>query len=323
MRLEISSVPKAAAPICTELLVDTPAAIVTNKYMLAIPLIVFDSEPLVERPEKPPYDSETVTPVALALVARFDNATRTMNVKPPIYVPFPVVYVILVIDKAACALIATFKLNPVESPFNARLEIASVPVHVALIVTGSWFDALAPTVIKKSMEPVPPAEIVIEADAFADRLEYPPYASTAVILLAAVPPVFENPMRTTKVMPPTYVPLPVRHAIAELIAIADRVWIATFKLFEPELPFNARIEIASVPLQVERMSTELLAIGTVVTVIRKSIMPVPLAIIVIVFEAFADKLEYDAKFRLAVMLFAVVPPVFENATRITKVMPPT
>jgi len=59
----------------------------------------------------------------------------------------------------------------VESPFKARLEIASVPVHVALIVTDGWLVAPPATVIKKSMFPVPPAETEIEAVVLALRLE--------------------------------------------------------------------------------------------------------------------------------------------------------
>jgi len=173
------------------------------------------------------------------------------------------------------------------------------------------------------MKPVLFADIVIEADVFADKLEYPPYAREAVMPLAAVPPVFEKLMRSTKVVPPTYVPFPVLYTIAELIPRLDRVWIATFKLFEPELPLKSRPEIASVPFQVERMSTELLAIGTVSTVIRRSMKPVPPTLKDIVFDAFADKLGYVEKFGLAVMLLAVVPPVFDNATRMTKVIPPT
>jgi hypothetical protein len=105
--------------------------------------------------------------------------------------------------------------------------------------------------------------------------------------------------------------------------MVDRVWIATATLFVPELPFIERTEIASVPLHVDRITTELFAIGVVATVIKRSIKLVPPALIVIVFDAFDDKLGYPPKVGVAVILLAVVPPVFEKATRITNVIPPT
>lgn len=57
--------------------------------------------------------------------------------------------------------------------------------------------------MRKSMKPVPDAEIVIDAETFAERPEYPPYDKVELMLCAEVPPVFAKETRMMKLIPPT------------------------------------------------------------------------------------------------------------------------
>ncbi len=57
-------------------------------------------------------------------------------------------------------------------PDNGRADIASVPTHVALMVTGDVVAILL-TETRKLMTPVPPTAILIGFDEFADKWEYP------------------------------------------------------------------------------------------------------------------------------------------------------
>ncbi len=60
------------------------------------------------------------------------------------------------------------KVSAGVSPLSARPEMASVPAHVAVIVTADVV-ALVDTVTKKSIVVEPPVLIVREADALADK----------------------------------------------------------------------------------------------------------------------------------------------------------
>nr|MDO8088257.1 hypothetical protein [Candidatus Sigynarchaeum springense] len=62
--------------------------------------------------------------------------TRTVNDIPPTYVPVPFVYWICVIVTNAWDWMFTRRTLPPAFPPSDRLDMASVPVHVALIVTA-------------------------------------------------------------------------------------------------------------------------------------------------------------------------------------------
>ena len=108
----------------------------------------------------------------------------------------------------ACALISITRLL-VNGP-NARPEISSVPVTVAVIVTDGWLAAPAAIVTSKSMSPVP--LIVFDADVFAEMPVAPPNDKGAVTASAFADAAgLDNDTRTVNVVPATYVPLPVVH----------------------------------------------------------------------------------------------------------------
>jgi hypothetical protein len=74
VRPVISSLPDAVAVIQTSWLA-APASIVTRKSMYPVPLIVFDADTFVERPEAPPKLNDAVTESAFADVTGFDMLT--------------------------------------------------------------------------------------------------------------------------------------------------------------------------------------------------------------------------------------------------------
>jgi len=176
--------------------------------MYPAPLIVFDADPFAVTPATSPANA-AVTESAFADVAGLFNATRTTNVFPATYVPLPVWYAgAPVIVNDACALIAITRLL-VKGP-NARPEISSVPVTVAVIVTAGWLAAPAAIVTSKSMYPVP--LIVFDADVFAEMPVAPPNDKGAVTASAFADVAgLDNDTRTINVVPATYVPLPVVH----------------------------------------------------------------------------------------------------------------
>jgi hypothetical protein len=88
------------------------------------------------------------------------------------------------------------------SPLSARLEIASVPVHVAVIVTAAAV-ALARMGILKTCVFVPPATTSTAAG-FAVRVK-PVYAPSSIVAstVALVPPVLLKVTVSDMVSPPT------------------------------------------------------------------------------------------------------------------------
>ncbi len=140
----------------------------------------------------------------------FENRTRMTNVMPPTYVPDPVLYSTSGIVTLACAWIATTRKFEPEVPLNARFEIASVAFHFAVIFADAWVGASASNVIKKLMEPVPPAVIEIELDELyvyfelIPPIEIPPRLLSGIYKpFAVVPPVLEKAIRMMNVIPPT------------------------------------------------------------------------------------------------------------------------
>ena len=199
-RLVISSVPDTVVVIVTVGWLAAPASIVIKKLIYAVPLTVFDADEFAEMPVAPPNDKGAVTASAFADVDGLLNDTRTTNVVPAIYVPFPLKAVILVITNVACALIAMIRLL-VAGP-NDRPEYSSVPVTVVVIVTVGWLAATASIVTRKSIYPVP--LIVFDAEMFAEIPDAPPNVSGPVTVSAfAYVAGLLNETRTTTVVPAT------------------------------------------------------------------------------------------------------------------------
>jgi len=108
--------------------------IVIMKSMYPVPRIVLDADEFAVTPATSPLNV-AVTVCAFAFVTGlFVNETRTTKVVPATYVPLPLCKVKLVIDNAACALIAINRLLVIGP--NGRIVISSVPVTVAVIVTA-------------------------------------------------------------------------------------------------------------------------------------------------------------------------------------------
>jgi hypothetical protein len=148
-RDEISSVPVTLAVI-DSVWVATLGAIVIKKLMYPVPRIVNDADAFAVTPATSP-PNVAVTPNARAFVAGvLVSGTRRTNVIPATYVLLPVWYVgAPEIANAACALIVT--LNAVLGPaLNARPEISSVPITLA-VIDNVWLVTLVPIVIKKLM----------------------------------------------------------------------------------------------------------------------------------------------------------------------------
>src|SRR5271157_6177340 len=239
----IPSLPATLAVI-DNVWVVTLVAIVIKKSMYPVPMIVFDAELLAVTPDTKPLNA-AVTVRALAFVdGLFDNGTRTTTCIPATYVPFPAWYAgAPVIVNAACALMVT--LNPALGPaLNARPVISSVPNTLATIDIV-WLVTPVPIVIKKSRYPVP--RIVVDADAFAVTPDTKPLSVAFTnFALAFVAGLFVSGTRKTNVMPATYVPFPVWHVGAPLIASAAcALMVSLNAALGPAL--NARPEISSVP----------------------------------------------------------------------------
>jgi hypothetical protein len=194
-------------------------------------------------------------------------------------VPLPLVYVRPVIPNDACALkvMAGALLGPA---LNARAVISSLPDTVAVIVKVLPF-APAAIVIKKSMCPVP--LIVFDADAFAVTPDARPLNDAVTVSAIADAAGLLNATRTTKVMPATYVPLPLVY-VKLVIANAACALIAITKLLvsgPSDLP-----DISSVPDTVVVIVTVGWLGAPAVIVIKKSITIVPLTVFDA--EAFAE-----------------------------------
>src|SRR5271157_1719112 len=99
--------------------------------------------------------------------------------------------------------------------------------------------------------------------------------------------------------------------------------MAMENIWAPELPIRKRPEIASIPFHVAlKVTVCIVALSANLT--RKSINPEPPAVIDMIFDAFFKATSGCVpKLGKAVIPFADVPPVFENDTRITTVIPPT
>ncbi|MEX2681694.1 MAG: hypothetical protein Q6373_008840, partial [Candidatus Sigynarchaeota archaeon] len=108
---------------------------------------------------------------------------------PPTYVPVPFVYWICVMVTIACAWMFTARLF--GPPLIDRDEIASVPVHVAAIVTADVV-ALAKMGTLNTCVFVLPA-FTVTAAGFADKSK-PVYAPSSIVAstVADVPPVLLN-----------------------------------------------------------------------------------------------------------------------------------
>src|SRR5271157_2412991 len=265
----------------------------------------------------PPNDNGAVTVNAFAETDGLFKDTRTANVIPATYVPLPLWYVTLVIDNAACALIAITKLL-VSGP-NARFEISSNPFTVVVIVTVGWLGALVWSVIKKSMVAVPLTVLI--ADPFDEMPDAPPndngawtpsaFADVAGLLIAT---------RTTNVCPATYVPLPLKYVILVIAnAACALVAMTSVSVNGP----NARPEYSSVPDTVVVIVTDGWLGAPVVSVIRKSMVTDPL--IDLVADALAEMPDAPPKDNGAVTAnaFAFVAGLFVNATRTTNCCPAT
>ena len=285
--------------------------------MYPAPLIVFDADAFVDRPEAPPKSNAAVTESAFADVAVLFNDTRTTNVVPATYVPLPVRYAgAPVIVSNACALMVITRLL-VSGP-NARPEISSVPVTFVVIVTEGWLAAPAPIVTRKSMTTTPLT--VFDADAFAKMLLAPPNDKGAVTVSAFADAAgLDNETRTTNVVPATYVPLPVIQ-VKLVISRNACALIVAFKALAKGP--NVSPDNSSVPLTVAVIVTVGWLGAPAAIVIRKSINPVPLTVMDA--EAFAEMPDAPPKLIDAETdnAFAEVTG-FDNAMRITKSCPAT
>ena len=110
------------------------------------------------------------------------------------------------IVNAACALMVMPK-ETLGPALSARLDISSVPVTDA-VMDNAWLAVPAVIVIKKSIYPAP--RIVFDVDEFAVTPATSPLnVAVTVCAFAFVAGLFVNDTRKTKVVPATYVPLPV------------------------------------------------------------------------------------------------------------------
>jgi hypothetical protein len=216
-RPEISSVPYTVVVIVTVGWLGAPVVIVTNRSITAVPDIVFDADVFAEMPVAPPKDSGAVTVSAFADAAGLDSDTLTTNDVPATYVPLPLNAKTLVIDSAACALIATTTLL-VSGPRD-RLDISSVPFTVVVIVTDGWLGAPELMEISRSIVPVP--LMIFDADPFAERPDAPPKFNDAITETAFADPAgLLNDTRKTNVVPATNVPLPAVHVKPVIARVA-------------------------------------------------------------------------------------------------------
>jgi len=286
--------------------------------MFPAPLMVFDADAFVERPIAAPKFNAAVTVNAFADVAGLFSEMRTTKLVPATYVLLPVWYVgAPVIVNAACALM--LMLNALLGPaLNARLDISSVPDTDA-VIDNDWVVVPAVIVIKKSIYPAP--RIVLDADAFAVTPATRPFnVAVTVNALAFVAGLFDSKTRTTKVVPATYVPLPVWNVGALVIANAA---CALMKMPNAALgpALSARLDISSVPVTDAVIDSGWVAVPAVI-VIKKSIYPAPR--IVLDADAFAvTPATSPLNVAVTVCAFAFVAGLFVNETRKTKVVPAT
>jgi hypothetical protein len=162
--------------------------------------------------------------------------------------------------------------------------------------------------------------IVRDAEAFAENPVAPLKFNAAVTdcALADVPE-FDSRIRITRVVPATYVPLPLM-VVKLVIASAACAFTLTLK-FEPDTALNARTEISSMPDAVALIETGCVG-APLVIVTRKSMYPVPL----IVFDAdpFVERPVATPKFNDAVTVSAFADVAGSaNDTRTTNVVPAT
>ena len=283
--------------------------------MYPAPLIVFDADPFAVTPATSPANA-AVTESAFADVAVLFNATRTTNVVPATYVPLPVRYVgAPVIVSNACALIAITRLL-VNGP-NERPEISSVPVTVVVIVTVGWLAAPVATVTSRSMTTAPLT--VLDAEPFAEIPVALPNDNGAVTVNAFADVTgLDNETRTTKVVPATYVPLPVVHIKPVIDSEACALMLMFNALLGPVL--NDRAVISSLPVAFAVIDSDCVAVPASI-VIKKSMYPAPL----IVFDAepFAvTPATSPASAAVTESAFADVAGL-DNETRTTNVVPAT
>ena len=314
-RLVISSVPDTVVVIVTVGWLDAPASIVIKKSMYPGPLIVFEVDPFAEIPVAPPKDRGAVTVSAFADVAGLFNATRTTNVVPATYVPFPLKAVKLVMESVACALIFTF--NALLGPaLSTRAEISSLPETDA-VIDSDWLAVPAVIVIKKSMFPVP--LIVFDADPFAVTPATSPANDAVTVNAFADVAGLLNDTRTTNVIPATYVPFPVWNVGAPVIVrVACALILMPNAALGPAL--SDRTVISSLP-EIDAVIDNAWLTVPAAIVIKKSMFPVPL----IVFDAdpFAvTPATSPANDAVTVNAFADAAGLLKE-TRTTKVIPAT
>ena len=163
--------------------------------------------------------------------------------------------------------------------------------------------------------------MVFDADVFVERPEAPPKFSDAVTVKAfADADGLSNEIRTTNVVPATYVPFPVWRVGAPVI-VKIACALITMPRFLVSGP-NALLDISSVPDTVAVMVTAGWLTAPVAIVTRKSIKVIPLT----VFDADAFAIISVAlpndKGAVTVSTLADAAGLL-NATRITNVVPAT
>jgi hypothetical protein len=151
-----------------------------------------------------------------------------------------------VIDTLACDWMFTLTVFP--PPLIARLDIASVPVHDAVIVTAA-VDALARIGMLNTCVFVLLAATVM-AEGLSDKVK-PVYAPSSIVAstVALVPPVLLNVIVSVMVIPPTYGPGAAMGVKAMLVMDTLACdWMFTLTLVGP--PLIAEPEYCIVPAQV-------------------------------------------------------------------------
>lgn len=140
----------------------------------------------------------------------------------------------------------TFNISAGASPKIARLEIVSVPVHVAFKATVA-VGASALDVTVKDWVAVPAAATRTGVDPVILKPMYEP-ALMVALTVAFVPPVLLKVTKTPKDEPLEYVPVPEVYWI-DVIDTVDLAWRSTIAVSLPPKPAT-RPEIASVPVHV-------------------------------------------------------------------------
>jgi hypothetical protein len=213
-----------------------------------------------------------------------------------------------------------FTLTVFGPPFIARPEIASVPVHNAVIVT----EAVAAAAIMGTLNTcvfVPPAATAIAAG-FAVKVK-PVYAPSSIVAstVADVPPVLLKVIVSVKVWPATYGP-GAATGVKTILVIAMTAcdWMFTLTVFGP--PFIARAEVVSIPVHIAVIVTAAVAAPARMGMLNTCVFVPPAATTTA--AGFADKSKpVYAPSSIVASTVAFVPPVLLKVIVSVTVWPAT